>query len=152
MKRSRRGFVIVTGEGGVPVGVIADSDLIKHVVVCDKRASQVKISDIMSRRLIVVSPDDDILVATRKMKRNNIHRLPVIQGKRVVGVISMTDIARTSPEMYDLLEYRLKMKEEPPTIREEFTAGICDRCLNYYPRLKKVNDEWLCEGCREVEV
>jgi CBS domain-containing protein len=150
MRRTRRGFVIITTKEGLPVGVISDSDLIKHVVEKDQAASQVRLRDIMSRRIVSIGPNENVLEAVRKMKRNNIKQLPVIEGKKVLGVISLADVARTSPEMIDLLEYRLRMKERPPEIKEEFTAGICDRCLNYYARLRKVDDEWVCESCTEL--
>jgi CBS domain-containing protein len=149
MKKIRRGFLLITRKGK-PVGVISDSDLIRHVVVADAKASQIKLKKIMTRPLITVRPEDDIIVAVRKMKKSNIHRLPVVsEDGKPVGVISLTDIARTSPEMLDLLEYRLKMKETPFEIKEQFTSGICDSCLNYSDRLINHNDQWLCESCMD---
>jgi CBS domain-containing protein len=148
MKRTRKGCLIVTKKSK-PVGIISDSDLIKKIVAKNIKASQVKLKDIMSKPLVTVGPEDDILVAVRKMKKNNIHRLPVVKKSKIVGLISLSDIAKTSPEMLDLLEYRLKMKEMPFEIREEFTSGICDSCGNYSDDLKNINDKWLCETCRE---
>lgn len=148
MKRTRRGSLIVV-KNKKPVGIISDSDLIKRVISKNLKASQVKISKIMSKPLVIVKPTDDIIVAVRKMKRSNIHRLPVVLEGKTIGLISLTDIAKTSPEMLDLLEYRLKMKESPLEIKEEFTSGICDSCGNYFNSLKNVNDQWLCESCRD---
>lgn len=148
MRKIRRGFLVVV-EKGKPVGVISDSDLIEKVIAKNAMPKKVKIKNLMSRPIITVSPDEDILTATRKMKTSNIHRLPVVTNGRLVGVISMTDIARTSPELLDLLEYRLKMKEKPFIIKEERTSGICDSCDDYSENLKRVDDQWLCEDCRE---
>lgn len=148
IKKIRRGCLIVTKDKR-PIGIVTDSDLIRKVISKNLVASKVKIKNIMSKPLVTVLPEDDILVAVRKMRKSNIHRLPVISGEKLVGIISLRDIAVTSPEMLDLLEYRLKMKEMPMEIREEFTAGICDSCGNYFERLKNVNDQWVCETCRE---
>lgn len=148
LKRTRKSSIIVTKKGK-PVGIISDSDLIKRVVVANKAASKIKIKSIMSGPLVTVRPDDDILIAVRKMKKSNIHRLPVVQDGKLVGMISMTDIAKTTPEMLDLLEYRLKMKEMPVEIREKFTSGMCEMCENFSENLRKVNDQWLCEECGE---
>lgn len=150
MNKMRRGFLVVTGKKKA-IGVLTDSDLIRHVVSKNRKADQVKIKDMMTRPIITVSPNDSILDASRKMKKSNIHRLPVIEGTKLVGVISLTDIARTSPEMLDLLEYRLKMKEFPFEIKEEFTSGICESCGNYSSDLKNKDNSWLCESCRELE-
>jgi CBS domain-containing protein len=148
MKKIRRGCLVVT-EDNRPIGIVTDSDLIRKIISNDLVASKIKVKDIMSKPLVTVEPDDDILVAVRKMRKSNIHRLPVISGEKLVGIISLRDIAVTSPEMLDLLEYRLKMKEMPFEIKEEFTASTCDSCGNYSDRLKNVNGQWLCETCRE---
>lgn len=103
----------------------------------------------MARPLVTSKPDDTILEATRKMKRNNIKRLVVLHKGKLVGTLSLSDIARSSPEMIDLLEYKLKMKELPTEIKERFTSGICDFCGNYSDDLRNINDKWLCETCRE---
>jgi CBS domain-containing protein len=148
MKKIRRGCVIVT-KNKKAVGILTDSDLIRRVISKDVKASQVKIKSIMSTPLVTVKPEDDVIVAVRKIKKSNIHRLPVVKKGRVVGIISSTDIARTSPEMLDLLEYRLKMKGMPFEIKEEFTSGICDSCGNLSEDLKKAGGQWLCESCRD---
>jgi len=148
MKKTRKGALVVVRKGK-PVGIITDSDLIRKIVAKNVKPSSVKVKDIMSKPLVVVRPDDSIVEATRKMKRSNIKRLPVIENGKLVGMISLTDIAKTSPEMLDLLEYRLKMREAPMQIRERVTSGICDSCGNYSENLVNVNDQWLCEDCRD---
>ena len=148
MRKHRKGFLVVT-EKNRPAGVISESDLIEEVVCKNTKADKIKLENLMHEPIVAVDPEDDILTASRKMKENNIHRLPVVSEGRVEGVISLTDIARTSPEMLDLLEYRLKMKERPFEIKEKTTLGICDSCDNYSEDLRNVEDQWLCEDCRE---
>lgn len=147
MKKARKGFLVVV-KRGKPVGVLSDSDLINKVIVKKRDASKTKVKDIMSKPLITTPPGADAMDVVRKMKKSNIHRLPVVDKGKVIGVISLTDIARTSPEMYYLLEYRQEMKKSPATIREQFTSGICNSCGNYSGRLKQAIDgRWLCESC-----
>ena len=148
IKRIRRGFLIVTNKRK-PVGVLSDSDLIKQIIAANKRPSKIKIKDIMTKRFVSVTPDVDILDAVRKMREGKVHRLPVITNGKVVGVLSLTDIAKTSPELINLLETRLEMKEEPYETQTEHTAGMCDNCDNFSDDLQKVGDRWLDEDCRE---
>jgi CBS domain-containing protein len=148
MKKTRRGSIIVTRKNK-PVGIVSDSDLIKRIVAKNLLAGKIKIKNVMSKPLITIKPEDTILEAVKKMKKSNIHRLPVVVEGEIVGMVSLTDIARTSPEMVDLLEYRLKMKETPFAIKEKFTSGICDYCGNYSEDLVNIEDQWLCEDCRE---
>lgn len=150
MTKFRKGFLVVTKKGKV-AGVVSDSDLLKHVVAKDRRSGKLKVKDIMSFPIVVVSPNDTILDAVRKMKKNNIHRLPVVESGKIVGVVSLTDIARTSPEMFDLLEYRLKMKKIPIVLKEMTTVGFCENCGNYSESLKTKGNIWVCESCFEEE-
>lgn len=148
LRKIRRGFLVVTSKNK-PVGVLSDSDLIKHIIAANKQPSRVKIKDIMSRHFVSTTPNTTCLAAINKMKKGNVHRLPVIENGRIVGIISMTDIAKTSPEMLNLLETRLEMKEEPLQPRAEHTSGICDNCDNFSNDLRESGGNWLCETCRE---
>lgn len=148
MKKTRKGCLIIT-KNRKPIGILSDSDLIKRVIATDKVASKVVLKKIMSKPLVTVTPGDNVLVAVRKMRKSNIHRLPVVEKGKVIGLVSLSDIAKTSPEMVDLLEYRLKMRETPFELREEFTSGICESCSNYNDDLRNVNNQWVCEDCRE---
>lgn len=149
MKKPPRKGCLVVIKDRKPIGIISDSDLIKKVVARNVKGSEINVIDVMGKPLVTVNPNDDVLIAVRKMKKSNIHRLPVVEGEKVVGLISMSDIARTSPEMLDLLEYRLKMKEEPVEIKEKETSGICDNCGNYNEHLIAADDQWLCENCKD---
>lgn len=148
IRESRRGFLVVV-KGSKPVGVLSDSDMIGRIVAEDRKPSKTKVKDVMTKYFVSISSDVDILTAVRKMKKGNVHRLPVIDGGKIVGVISLTDIARTSPEMLDLLEYRLKMKETQYETKEAHTSGMCDSCDDYVEDVRRVDDKWLCEDCRD---
>jgi len=148
LRRQRKESLIVTKKGK-PIGIITDTDLIKKIVAKNLLPSKVKISKIMSSPLVVIPADASILDASRKMKRSNIKRLAVIENKKLVGIVSLSDIARNSPEVIDLLEYKLRSKELPTIIKEKSTIGICESCDNYSVDLQSVNGQWICETCRE---
>jgi len=149
MRKKRLGFLVVTKRGKA-IGIISDADLINKIIVGGKAPEKAKIKDLMSRPLITISPEEDVLAAIEKIKKNNIHRMPVVRKGKVIGVISLTDIARSSPEMHYLLEYRQEMKKHPIVIREQRTSGICDSCGNYSEHLKKMIDgRWMCETCED---
>ena len=149
INRTRKGLIVVL-RGKTPVGVISDSDLIRQIISKDKKASKIKIKEIMSTPFVSIDPRDEIENAVQKMKKNNIHRLPVVtKDGKLLGVVSLTDIARASPDMMYLLEYRLKMKEMPLEIKESTISGICDSCGDYFEELGNAQGKWLCEHCRD---
>ena len=151
LRRTRRDSLVVTKNGN-PIGILTDTDLIKKVVAKNQVPAKMKVKNIMAKPLVTISKDSDILEATRKMKRNNIKRLAVVESKnKLVGIVSLSDIARNSPEVIDLLEFKLQSKEMPTEIKEKSTSGICDSCGNYSSDLQNNNEAWICESCREDE-
>jgi len=149
MKKKRIGFLVVTKRGKA-VGILSDADLINKIIVKGMSAQKAKAKDLMSKPLITISLEEDVMEAVKKIKKSNIHRMPVLDKGKVVGVLSLTDIARSSPDMYYLLEYRREMKKHPITIREQITSGICDSCGNYTEHLKQyVDGRWICESCQD---
>jgi len=149
MRKTRKGFLVVVQKGN-PVGTLSDSDLIGRVVAKAKDASKLKVRDLMSRPMISVAPAEDVMEAVKKMRKSNIHRLPVVDKGKVLGVISLTDIARSSPDMAYILEYRREMKKRPFDIGGQTTSGVCESCGNFSERLEETTDgEWTCETCRD---
>ena len=52
------------------------------------------ISEIMTREVVTVAPDDDVETVIRAMVRRRIHRVPVLAGGAVVGIVTRTDVLR----------------------------------------------------------
>jgi CBS domain-containing protein len=148
MAKARIDSIIVVKKGNA-VGILTDSDLIKKIVAKNIKPSSIKVAKVMSEPLVSVAPEETVLEASRKMRRNNIKRLPVISKGNVVGIISTSDIARTVPEMVDMLEFRIKSKESPTIIKESTTSGMCDSCDNYSENLEFRDGQWLCVNCVE---
>jgi CBS domain-containing protein len=147
MAKARNDSILVVKKGK-PIGIMTDSDLIKKVIAKNIKPSSIKIEKLMSTPLVSVEPETTVLEASRKMKRNNLKRLPVISNGILIGIISTTDIARTVPEMADILEFKLKTKDNIVEIKDT-TSGICDSCENYSNELMIKEGQWLCEDCRQ---
>ncbi|MDE1863455.1 MAG: CBS domain-containing protein [Thaumarchaeota archaeon] len=86
------GCLIVT-EGGIPVGIVTERDLVRMIARKDDLAST-QVKKIMSSPLIHIDPDSTIWELAEKMKLEKIHRIPVIRGKDLVGIVTTTDITR----------------------------------------------------------
>jgi predicted transcriptional regulator len=87
--------LVVTGDSGEVVGVISHMDIIKHH---DEDLTQVSAQDVMTGRVITITPDAKVTEAIDVMVKNRIHRLVVseAEGDKLlpVGVLSTTDIVR----------------------------------------------------------
>ena len=78
----------------VPKGIITERDFIKKICAKQLEISQVKVTSIMSRIRTVADPDTPIEVAVQRMANRGIRRLPIMQEGKVVGIITVTDLAR----------------------------------------------------------
>lgn len=148
MVKHRVGSIIVV-KNKKPIGIITETDINKKIVALGKDPRKLKSEEIMSSPIVFSSPRDDITLAVEKMEKHKIKRLPVVDRGKIVGILTNTDIARASPEMIDILNFRLKMRTELPSIKESSTSGLCEACGGYSGDLKSVNDQWICENCRE---
>lgn len=54
------------------------------------------VSMIMTKDLITLQHDDDLLTAEKLFKKHNIRHIPVVKGKQIIGMLSYTDLLRIS--------------------------------------------------------
>jgi CBS domain-containing protein len=87
--------------GAVPVvdaemqvtGMITDRDICRAVTRRNKKPSEIKAGEIASGEVIICRPEDKITAALKKMKKNQLRRLPVLdRDKKLAGIISIRDI------------------------------------------------------------
>lgn len=108
MNDNHIGCIPVCEEQGKVVGFVTDRDIILRSVACGKNCANTKVSDIMTTQVIKTTPDTDLDEVTKTMSENQIRRLPVIQDGKVVGILTLGDIARnasiTSEELGSTIE------------------------------------------------
>jgi len=93
MNKNQIGCLVVTRKGK-PVGIMTERDVLKKIVCKCKNPEQTTVSEIMSKPLIVGKVDMNWLEATKLMLDKNIKKLPIMDGERLVGLVTLTDIAR----------------------------------------------------------
>jgi CBS domain-containing protein len=82
-------------EDGRLIGIVTDRDIVVNVVAKGTDVNTTTVGDIASRDLVTISPDDDMNDALGLMAANQVRRLPVVEGDRLVGIVAQADIART---------------------------------------------------------
>jgi CBS domain-containing protein len=96
------GYLIVL-DGGQPVGMISERDIVFKVVALGKDPSKVKVGEIMSKPLITVDPDATISDAVDIMVKNGLRRIPVVKDGIIYGVFTTRDLATHFKEYEDKL-------------------------------------------------
>lgn len=87
------GCIVVT-DRGKPVGITTERDILQRVVAKGFHASHVKMKDIMSEPLININGNMSIINAIRIMERNKVRRLLVMEGEKLVGIVTQRDLLR----------------------------------------------------------
>jgi CBS domain-containing protein len=86
-----------------PVGIITERDILKRAVCKCKASQKTKVRDLMSKPLITTSPQMHAGEAAKLMFERNIKKLPVVEGGRLVGLVTITDLLR-SPGVIEFLD------------------------------------------------
>jgi CBS domain-containing protein len=85
---------LIVLSGDQPIGIITERDFIKKICLKELKLSTVKVGDMMSKIRTSASPDTSIDVAVQRMVNNRIRRLPIIENGKLVGIITVTDLAK----------------------------------------------------------
>ncbi len=112
MNKHEIGCLIVV-KGRKAVGIVTERDMLKRVVAKAANPQKTKVEEIMSHPLIVVEPDMDLEDAVKLMFEMKIKKLPVVERGKLVGLISITDIARFHPHIMDIIK-KLAAQENMP--------------------------------------
>lgn len=73
-------------------GMVLISDIAKLVLAKDRSPDRVNVYEIMAKPLLPVDPDMDIRYCARYFENFNLSRAPVVENKKVIGIISFTDM------------------------------------------------------------
>ena len=87
-----RGALPVCDDRNELVGIITERDIVRKCFTGSVDCARLKIQDVMSKKVVIGKPEDDLDYAISVMKQERIRHLPVIEGKKVLGMISMRDL------------------------------------------------------------
>jgi CBS domain-containing protein len=102
------GSVIVISSGR-PIGIITETNVLRRVVEPRMDPATVWAKDIMTSPLVTIDQTAAVEEAAKIMADKNISRLPVTNGKKLVGLISSTDIVRANPTQLGILDELLRL-------------------------------------------
>jgi CBS domain-containing protein len=141
MVKKRVGSLIIE-EKGTLKGIITEKDVM-WALSKKRDLSDVKVMDISTRKITTIRPSADIYDAVRTMRKSKYRRLPVVIKKQVIGILTLKDILRIQPELFELAREGFEQKEVGNMMKE----GICDKCEKL-DLLYNLNGQLLCDQCR----
>lgn len=146
MKSEKIGSIVIMDKDK-PVGIVTDWDIVSNGLGKDLKPSQIKAKDVM-QEIHTIESEEGITEAARQLRKHNIKRLGVIYKKRLVGIISSSDVIAVTPDLVDVVS------EKANIIRGELgrpagnVSGYCDECGEWSDLLQYDEGTFICEVCR----
>jgi len=95
LNKNKIGCIVVVDNSNI-AGIVTERDLLERVLEKCRNPKETQISEIMTRNVITGTPDMDTLDATRLMFKLKVKKLPITEGNRLAGIVTLTDIARAT--------------------------------------------------------
>lgn len=88
------GSLLVMDNGGL-VGIVTERDYAREIVLKGRTSTQTLVREIMKTEVTCISPDECVETCMELMTQERIRHLPVVDGPRVVGIISIGDLVKS---------------------------------------------------------
>ena len=94
LRMAHIGAMIVVDEQGHMRGVISERDVVHGIAEHGAHCLEMTVGDLMTTRVVSCGPDDNIARIARLMTENRIRHLPVLDGGRLAGMVSVGDVVK----------------------------------------------------------
>lgn len=95
------GALPVCGSDGSVFGVVTDRDIVTRCLAANRSPGNTTVREVMTGRVLSVEPDTNLNAAARLMGREQVRRLPVVEGGKLCGMVSLGDLASREETSFD---------------------------------------------------
>ncbi|MES1945602.1 CBS domain containing membrane protein [Salinisphaera sp. PC39] len=81
-------------EGGRPVGLLSERDYARKVILAGRASRDTPVRDVMTTRVVGVAPERTVEECMALMTDKRVRHLPVMEGERLLGVVSIGDLVK----------------------------------------------------------
>lgn len=103
---------LIISENEELLGIIKERDIVRSVVLENKNAEKELVKDFMIENVVTITPDVDIYEALMVMRDEDVRMLPVMDEGKVIGLLTVKDILKIQPELFEILAEKLILREE----------------------------------------
>ena len=108
------GAIVVVDDDSLPIGILSERDIVRKIAKHQTEALSLTVKDAMTSDIITGFLDEDLNEVSSTMTNNRIRHLPILDGKQLVGMISIGDVVKTQ---LDHAEFEAK------SLRQYITGG-----------------------------
>ncbi len=88
------GALVVSDDGNTVLGVITERDIVRGLTEHGPKLLALPVSQVMTSSVITCTPDDGITTVMGRMTRHRIRHIPVVDGGRLCGIVSIGDVVK----------------------------------------------------------
>ena len=103
MNESGLGCLIVLSNNRIG-GIITEHDILKRVIGENRDLDRLTVQDIQSKPIWITKPKDKVETVLQEMLKRNLMHLPVIEKDTVKGIVTLAEIARIQPKLFEKLK------------------------------------------------
>ena len=151
METNHVGSLIVK-ENNLVIGIVTEQDIVRKVIAKSLKPEATEVSSVMERNLFTVTGKEDIYDALVLMRDKNIRHLPVLQNGDLTGFLTIKDILKIQPQLFELLVDKFELREEvnKQAFHKRRLESECEICGNF-SILHYLDYKWICDECAELK-
>jgi len=109
MSEKNIGAIIVVDNNGFPIGIFSERDYARKIILKGKSSKDTLLDEVMTKELITVARDCKIEQCMEIMIEKKIRHLPVLEDKKIVGIVSIGDLLKiVVKEQKELIDHLQK--------------------------------------------
>jgi len=109
MSEKNIGAIIIVDNNDFPIGIFSERDYARKIVLKGKSSKDTLLDEVMTKELITVTRDYKIDQCMKIMNEKRIRHLPVLENKKIVGIISIGDVLKIMiKEQKELIDHLQK--------------------------------------------
>lgn len=104
LRRARIGAVVVSSDGSDVLGILSERDIVNTMADPTKRTGLLEkpVSALMTREVLTCEPQDTVQKCMALMTDRRVRHLPVLQGERMIGIVSIGDVVKNRLEELEI--------------------------------------------------
>ena len=94
MSEKNIGAIIIVDNNAFPIGIFSERDYARMITLKGKSSKDTLLDEVMTKKLVTVTRDDKIDQCMEIMTEKKIRHLPVLENKKIIGIISIRDVLK----------------------------------------------------------